>query len=183
MGKGKLFCQSLNFEPKKQWKFTILSTNMEFSNQKRSRQIKRIFNFTGIAIVVTGLIFLWLKIDLAVLISAVVFLLLLGFSQFAGISYFYFSTGNGKIQIRYYPVLTLIKKESNSIEFPQQSLINFQIERSLGLSDLTLIIKTKRGVAEYPSISLAGLTKDEIDRIGSELAEIRKENGIVLKVK
>jgi hypothetical protein len=156
---------------------------MEFSNQKRSKHIKRLFNFTGIAIVVTGLLFLWLKMDLAVLITAAVFALLIGFSQFAGISYFYFSTMNDKILIRYYPVLSLLKKESNSIEFPKQSLINFQIERSLGFSDLTLVIKTKRGVAEYPSIGMAGLTREEITQIESELAGIRKENGIVLKLK
>lgn len=156
---------------------------MEISNQKRARLFKRSFNLIGIAIVVVGLVFLWLKIDLAVLLTAAVFAVFVSFSQFAGINSFYFSTANGKVLIRYFPVLALIKKENNSIEFPQQFLINFQIERALGFSDLTLIIKTKRGVAEYPSISLAGLTKDEIDRIGSALAEIRLANGIVLKVK
>ena len=149
---------------------------MEISNQKRSRKIKRSFNLTGIFIVLVGLIFLGLKNDTAVLITAGVFIVYVGVAQFANLCYVYFSTNNGKILIRYYPIISLMKKEYEAIEFPLQSLLNFQIEKSMGFSDLTIAIKTKRGIAEYPSISLAALSKDEIEQIKKALLEIMRNN-------
>lgn len=149
---------------------------MEISNQKRCTQIKRSFNITGILIVLVGLIFLWLKKDTAVLIIAGVFAIYIGISQFANLCYVYFSTNSGKVLIRYYPVISLLKKEYDSIEFTHQSLVNFQVEKALGFSDLTIAIKTKRGIAEYPSISLAALSKDQIEQISFALSEIMRNN-------
>lgn len=147
---------------------------MEISNQNRSKQIKRTFNLTGIFIVLVGLIFLWLKQDTAVLITAGVFAVFVGIAQFANLCYVYFSTNNGKVLIRYYPVISILKKEYESIEFSHQSLVNFQIERAMGFADLTIAIRTKRGIAEYPSISLAAMSKAEIKQISSALSEIMK---------
>lgn len=149
---------------------------MEISNQKRSKKIKRAFNFSGIAIVLVGLLFLWLKMDAAVLITAGVFALYVGISQFVNLCYISFSTNNGKVSIRYYPIISFMKKGFDSVEFTHQALINFQIEKAMGFADLTIAIKTKRGIAEYPSISLAALSKDEIEQIDSALSEIRRNN-------
>lgn len=149
---------------------------MEISNQNRSKQIKRTFNLTGIVIVLVGLILLWLKQDTAVLITAGVFAVFVGISQFANLCYIYFSTNNGKVLIRYYPVISILKKEYDSIEFSHQSLVNFQIERAMGFADLTIAIRTKRGIAEYPSISLAAMSKAEIEQISSALSEIMRNN-------
>jgi len=147
---------------------------MEISNQKRSKQIKRTFNLTGILIVVVGLIFLWLKNDTAVLISAGVFAVYVGIAQFANLCYVYFSTENGKVLIQYYPVIPILKKEYESIEFIHSALVNFQIEKAMGFVDLTIAIRTKRGIAEYPSISLAALSKAEIEQISLALSEIMR---------
>jgi hypothetical protein len=149
---------------------------MEISNQKRSTRIKRAFNISGIAIVLIGLIFLWLNLHLAVLITAGVFIIYVGISVFADLCYVYFSTNNGKVLIRYYPIVSLMKKEFDSIEFAHQALVNFQIEKAMGFTDLTIAIKTKRGIAEYPPISLAALNKDEIEQIGFALSEIKINN-------
>lgn len=149
---------------------------MEISNQNRSKQIKRTFNLTGIVIVLVGLVLLWLKQDTAVLITAGVFAIFVGIAQFANLCYVYFSTNNGKVLIRYYPVISILKKEYDSIEFSHQSLVNFQIERAMGFADLTIAIRTKRGIAEYPSISLAAMSKAEIEQISSALSEIMRNN-------
>ena len=149
---------------------------MEISNQKRSGQIKRIFNITGIIIVLAGLVFLWLKKDLFVIITAGVFSVYVGVSVFANLCYVYFSTENGKILIRYYPIISIMKKDYDSIEFPHKVLVGFQIEKALGFADLLIAIKTKRGTAEYPSISLAALSKAEIEQINTSLIEIMKNN-------
>jgi len=147
---------------------------MEISNQKRSKNIKRTFNLTGIVIVLVGLIFLWLKQDTAVLITAGVFAVYVGITQFANLCYVYVSTDNGKVLIRYYPVISILKKEYESIEFTHSALVNFQIEKAMGFADLTIAIRTKRGIAEYPSISLAAMSKGEIEQISLALSEIRR---------
>ena len=149
---------------------------MEFSNQKRAKTIKRSFNLGGIVIVAVGLVLLWLKQDTGVLVTAGVFALYVGVAQFANLSYISFSTENGRVLIKYYPVISFLKKNFDEVGFPHQSLLNFQIERGLGFSDLTIAIRTKRGVAEYPSISLAGLSKAEIEQIRAALLEIMKKN-------
>ena len=149
---------------------------MEFSNQKRSKKIKRTFNITGIVIVIVGLVFLWMKKDIPFMIVVGIFAAFVGISQFANLCYVYFSSDNGRVLIRYYPVISIFKKEYESIEFKHQSLLSFQIEKSMGFADLEIAIKTKRGIAEYPAISLAALSKIEIEKINSALAEILENN-------
>jgi hypothetical protein len=149
---------------------------MEISNQKRSKRIKQAFNISGIVIVLVALIFLWMKEDTLVLITAGVFVVYVGISQFANLCYVNFSTSNGKISIRYYPIISILKKEYESIEFTHQSLLNFKIEKAMGFTDLEIAIRTKRGIAEYPSISLAALSKDEIEQISFALSEIVRNN-------
>lgn len=149
---------------------------MEISNQKRSKRIKQAFNTSGIVIVLIGLVFLWLKQDIAVLITAGIFAVYVGITQFANLCYVYFSTQNGRILIRYYPIISIMKKEYESIEFTHQNLLNFQIEKAMGFADLTIAIKTKRGIAEYPSISLAAMSKAEIAQISAAINEIMRNN-------
>jgi hypothetical protein len=150
---------------------------MEVSNQARSKKIKRGFNLLGIVIVLIGLAFLWLKMHAAVLITVGVFAAYVGISMYASLCYVNFSTNNGKVTIRYFPVISIIKKEYESIEFPHQALVNFKIERVMGFTDLFIVIKTRRGIAEYPSISLTAMNKDEIEIINLALSEIRKNKG------
>lgn len=149
---------------------------MEFSNQKKAKIVKRSFNIIGIVIVAIGLILLWLKMDTAVLITAAIFALYVGAAQFANLCYIFFSTENNRVLIRYFPIISFLKKNYESIEFPQDNLLNFKVEKGLGFSDLTIAIRTKRGIAEYPSISLAALSKADIEKISAALLEIMKKN-------
>ena len=150
---------------------------MEFSNQKRTRKIKRIFNITGIVIVLIGLTFLWLKMDTSVLITVGVFAVYVGISVYANLCYISFSTENGKVVIRYFPVISFFKKEYESVEFAHSALVNFKIEKAFGFADLDITIRTKRGIAEYPTISLAALSKAEVEQIRQELNKIKRSNG------
>jgi hypothetical protein len=156
---------------------------MEFSNQSRSKQIKRTFNIAGIIIVLIGLVFLWLKLDIMVLVTAGIFAVYVGVSIFANLCYVSFSTANEKVLIRYYPILSIMKKEYDSIEFAHNLLAGFQIQNTMGFADLEIAIKTKRGVAEYPTISLSALSKDEIEQIRSTLTEILGKNKFNIKLK
>lgn len=134
----------------------------------------------GIVIVIIGLIFLALKQDIAVMITVGVFVVYVGISQFANLCYVFFSTENERVLIKYYPVFSILKKEYDSIEFPQKTLVGFKIEKSLGFSDLQIAIKTKRGIAEYPSISLSALSKNEIEQIKTALTDILSKSNIVV---
>lgn len=149
---------------------------MEFSNQKRSKRIKRAFNIFGLLIVVAGLIFFWMKMDIALMITIGIFIVYVGISVYANLCFVSFSTNNGKVVIKYYPIISILKKEYEAIEFLHQSLVDFQIEQALGFADLTIAIKTKRGIAEYPTISLAALSKAEIGQIRLALEEIIRNN-------
>ena len=147
---------------------------MEISNQKRSKYIKRFFILTGLITVAASQLLLWYKNELAVIIMAIFFALYVVIFLFANFCYVFFSTDDSKVLIKYYPVISFIKRNYKTIEFSRQSLLNFQIEKGLGFSDLTIAVKTKRGIAEYPSISLAAMSKAEIEQINSELSEIMK---------
>ncbi|MDO9615040.1 MAG: hypothetical protein Q7J86_11030 [Bacteroidota bacterium] len=149
---------------------------MEISNQKRSKQIKRGFNIGGIIIVLAGLGLLSLKNDVGVMIAVGVFVVYVGISQFANLCYVFFSTENGKVLIKYYPIITIMKKEYGSVEFAQKALVNFRIERAMGFKDLEIAIRTTRGIAEYPQISLSALSKVEIEQIVDALTEIIRNN-------
>lgn len=116
------------------------------------------------------------------MITIGVFAVYVGVSVFANLCYVYFSTNNGKVLIRYYPIISIFKKGYESIEFSHTMLVGFQIEKALGFSDLQIAIKTKRGLAEYPTISLAAISKSEIEQIRAALSEIMKENRLMAKV-
>lgn len=149
---------------------------MEFSNQKRSKRIKRTFNLFGLLIAIAGLTFFWLKQDIAMYIAIGVFIVYVGVSAYADLCYISFSSSQGKIHIKYYPIISILKKNYESIEFSHQSLLDFRIDHAMGFSDLTIAIRTKRGIAEYPTISLAALSKAEIEQIRQVLDEIMKKN-------
>lgn len=66
---------------------------------------------------------------------------------------------NGKIILRYYKIISFGSKSYHSIEFPQEIIQNAHFEDSVfgKLSDITFLVRTKRGIAEYPSVSLSAV--------------------------
>lgn len=148
---------------------------MEFSNKPRTKIIKRNFNLAVVAFIVSALYFLWKEQDLIAIyigIGLVIFIVLILVINF---NYVSFNSGNGKISIRYYPVITLFGREYSSIDFQQELLYKFDLKDSFLFRDLVLSVKTKRGVADYPPVSLTALTKFEIEKIRGELEHILKK--------
>lgn len=115
------------------------------------------------------------------MITVGVFIVFVAIAQFTNLCYVYFSTANEKVSIKYYPIISISKKEYESIEFPQKALVGFQIENAMGLTDLQIAIRTKRGIAEYPSISLAALSKAEIELIRTALEVIISKKEVRVK--
>ena len=145
---------------------------MEFSNKPRTRIIKRNFNLTVVAFVVAALYFIWKNQDIIAIYIGIGFAVFFILIMVINFNYVSFKSENGKVSVKYYPVIALFGREYSSIDFQHDLLHSYKLKGSFPFSDLTLTVKTKRGVADYPSVSLTALKKEEIEMIGEELDRI-----------
>jgi hypothetical protein len=136
---------------------------MTISNKKQTIFLKRLFFLVSVVIALTALALFLFDFILYALALVGVFALWFLFFQVADYQYIEFHDADSKILLRYYKAVRLGNTSFNSIEFPQTMLYNAHFENSLfgKMSDLTLVVKTKRGIAEYPSVSLTALPKKE----------------------
>lgn len=147
---------------------------MIVDNINRIQLLKKIFYLVAVVIAIVVLLFVGFKKDLLALGSGVLLVIWFVVFQVTEFMYIQFTAENGKVTLRYYPAVKFGRREYNAIEFPESSLHNFIIEKSFfGLvRDLTLEVRTKRGIAEYPPISLAATNKEERKKIEEKLREI-----------
>ncbi|KOH46627.1 hypothetical protein [Sunxiuqinia dokdonensis] len=148
---------------------------MEISNQKRSRTIKRGFFLIAVLLLLPILFFVWKEMDMVALINGGVFLLFIFGFQFMGLNYVHYQSDGDILQIRYYPIVSFFGKEYSSIEFNKKRLFKAQVERSFLFHELHVEIKTREGIAEYPEVSLAALSSDQIQAIREDLAGMLPE--------
>ncbi len=147
---------------------------MTITNRKQTMFLRRLFFLICLAIAIGALILFLFDFTLYAIGLAGVFAVWFLFFQVADYQFIEFNDSNNKILLRYYKAVRFGNTNYNSIEFPQSMLYKFQFENSLfgKMTDLTLIIKTRRGIAEYPPVSLTALSKKE-----------RKElQGVLLRV-
>ncbi len=145
---------------------------MEISNKKRTQKIKRNFNLIVVFLLLVTLFFVWKEMNaLVITFIAADVLIILGV-LFINFNYIYYSSANDKILIRYYSVISLLGKEYKAIEFDKHLLYEVKVKKAFLFSDLSLAIRTSKGIAEYPDVSLAGLSKEEIKMIERDLNEI-----------
>lgn len=132
---------------------------MKITNRKSTARLKRIFFLVSVVIAIAALGLFLFDLTIYALIMIGVFSLWFLFFLVADYQYIEYIDENDKIILRYYKAVGFTQKEFSSIEFPVALLKDAHFENSIfgKLSDLTLIVKTKRGVAEYPSISLSAV--------------------------
>ncbi|MGQ8336420.1 hypothetical protein ACUNWD_07695 [Sunxiuqinia sp. A32] len=147
---------------------------MELSNQKRSKKIKRTFNLLLVIILLVVLFFVWKEMDLEAIITGGVLVLVIVFSQLVSLNYFYYSSDGDDLIIRYYPLIAFFGKEYSSVEFNKKMLYHAEIKKTFLFSDLVVAIKTAKGIAEYPEISLSALSKKQIQAILSDLESMER---------
>jgi len=138
---------------------------MVIKNDKQIRRIKKLFFLVCILIALAALVFLLLDYFMYAIICVVLFSAWYLFFHVADYQYIEYSDENDKITLHYTKAISFGGKAFNSIEFPQQILRKAEFENSVfgKLSDVTFIVKTKRGIAEYPSVSLAAVpAKDRV---------------------
>ena len=147
---------------------------MVIENKSRVVKLKRLFFLVSVIIAIVALLLFLLDLIIYAIACIGVFAFWFLYFQVVDYQYIKFSNENDKIVLRYYKAVKFGKPEFNSIEFPQRIIQNAHFENSMfgKMSDLTFIVKTKRGIAEYPSVSLTALTKEDRKRIQNALNEI-----------
>ncbi|WP_320111688.1 hypothetical protein [Draconibacterium orientale] len=149
---------------------------MTIKNTEKVSKIKKIFFLVSIAIALGILALFLLDHVMYALAGLGIFSMWYLYFHVADYQYIEYSDDADKIILRYYKVISFTGKAYNSIEFPQNRLRKVLFENSFfgNLSDLTLVIKTDRGIAEYPTVSLAGLNIEDRKRIQESLNSILK---------
>ncbi len=144
---------------------------MIISNKKNVKFLKRLFFLVSLVIALAALVLFLLDLTIYAIAAVGVFALWFLFFQVADYQYVEFRHENNKIIVRYFKAIRFGKTEYNSIEFPQYILYNGYFENSMfgKMTDLTLVVKTKRGIAEYPSISFTAVPFDDRKRIQAEI--------------
>ena len=150
---------------------------MRINNKKKVVIIRRIFFLVSVAIAIAALLFfLFDMIDLIAdaLISFGVFSLWYLYFHVADYQFIEFRNENGRVVLRYYKAVSFGRPRFNEIEFPQNMLRKVFFENSVfgKMSDLTLVVKTKRGAAEYPSVSLTAVNFEDRQKIAHSLNEL-----------
>lgn len=147
---------------------------MTIDNLKRIKFIRQLFYMVSTILLAIIFLLFFKDEDGWALITAGI--LVVWFLVFQSIDFLYIEFGleNGIITVRYYPAVKFGRKEYQTIEFPVNVLHDFKVETSIfGLvNDLTLLVRTRRGIAEYSSLSLAAVPKADQEKIIGILNEL-----------
>ena len=145
---------------------------MKISNKKQSKRIKRAFNLGVVLLLIPALFFVWKEMDAVALINGgILVLYIIGF-QFIGLNYVQYESDGNMLVIKYYPIIAFLNREYSSIEFRKELLFKAEIKKTFLFFDLHLEVRTRKGIAEYPDLSLAAMRKDDIMAIKNDLDEL-----------
>ncbi|MFV0289515.1 MAG: hypothetical protein ACK5IJ_01250 [Mangrovibacterium sp.] len=127
-------------------------------------------------LLIISLFCFWKDNFLAIWISGGLFFVGLSLMQFFQINYIYYNSSDSTLILRYHPTSSLFSNKYESIDFDKSLLYSAKINRSNIFADLSILIRTQRGILEYPDVSLVGLTAIEIDLIEQDLQNIIVQN-------
>ena len=136
---------------------------MNINNRKQTINLRRTFFIVSVVMAILALLFFLLNLIASALITLGAFSLWFLFFQYADYQFIEFSTENNRIRLRYYKAITFGGTSFHEIEFQYSALKKAVFENSFfgKNTDVTFFIKTNKGVAEYPSVSLSALKKDD----------------------
>ena len=147
---------------------------MRIDNRKNATKFKRLFFIVSIIIALVALGLFLLDHTIYALACVGVFSLWYLYFHVADYHFIQYKDENNKVVLRYYKTIRFGKPAYSSIEFSKQLLHKAYFENSIfgKLSDVTLEIKTKRGIAEYPSVSLSAVPFEDRKKIEKSLNSI-----------
>lgn len=140
---------------------------MVLSNKQRVVFLKRLFFLVSVIIALAALALFLLDFVIIGIAAVGVFALWFLFFQVADYQFVEFRYENNKIIFRYYKAVRFGRTDYNAIEFPKQILYRAYFENSMfgKMTDLTLVVKTRRGVAEYPPISFTAVSLEDRKKV------------------
>ena len=147
---------------------------MRINNKNMAVKFKRTFFLVSVVIAIGALLFFLFDMTGTALICIGVFSLWYLYFHVADYQFIEFKNENGRVVLRYYKAISFGRPRFNEIEFPQNMLRKVFFENSVfgKMSDLTLVVKTKRGAAEYPSVSLSAVHFEDRLKIAQSLNEL-----------
>ena len=147
---------------------------MRINNKKRAVVLKRIFFLASVVLAIAALLFFLFDMIAMALISIGVFSLWYLYFHVADYQFIEYSDENNRIVLRYYKAVSLGSPRFNEIEFPQNMLRKVFFDNSIfgKMSDVTLVVTTKRGVADYPSVSLSAVNFEDRQKMAQSLNEL-----------
>ncbi len=147
---------------------------MIIDNKQRVKSLKRLFYVGCLLLALVALVFILLENFFVLIICCGVLCLWYLIFRVADFQYIEYSDEEENIYLRYYPIITFGSKEYNSIEFQQKILHEATFEKLLFgmVSDLNISVKTKRGIANYPSVSFAAVPRKEKKLVEESLQRI-----------
>ena len=147
---------------------------MVISNKNKVLFYKRLFYLVSVFIALIALTLFLLDYTLYAIGAVGFFALWFLFFQVADYQYVEFRHENNKIILRYYKAVRLGSVDYKAIEFPQSILYRAYFENSIfgKMSDLVLVVKTQRGIAEYPSVSFTAVPVKDRKKIRDVLLQI-----------
>jgi len=147
---------------------------MRINNKTKIALIRRIFFLTGVFFAIAAFLLFFFDMMGLALVSIGVFSLWYLYFYVADYQFIEFRNENSLIILRYYKAISIGSPKFSEIEFPQNILKNVFFDNSIfgKMSDVTLVVKTKRGVAEYPSVSLSAVSKDDRQKIADSLNDV-----------
>jgi hypothetical protein len=149
---------------------------MIIENTKRIKWVKSIFYpGAGICAVISLIFFLTGK-DTGGFIMAIFLVVWFLVFLFIDFQYVSFEIKQDRLFLRYFSIVRFGSKNYSVIDFPMEMLYDIRIEKSVfgWANDLILVVKTKKGIAEYPPVSLAALDKNQQESILQQLRTFLK---------
>lgn len=140
---------------------------MLYNNEDKVRILKTSIMITGLLFIISMTVLIFLQEFMILAILAGFFLLGLIIISILNFQYVYVGENKNKLVIRYYSVFS-VNRDYQSIEFPIEFLRKVRIKKLFfGIKwDLSLTVKTRKGIADYPPVSLSAIPpKDRYDLV------------------
>ena len=101
-----------------------------------------------------------------------VYILYIVYAYFMNYNFFSFNDEGDKLVFRFVS-LRPFDNEKRAIEIPKRDFIGFKIEKSFFnlKRDLIITIRTNKGIAKYPSISISALSEEQMNLLSHSLSQ------------
>jgi hypothetical protein len=146
---------------------------MDFSNEKGVRKLRVVLLIIGVCWLLSIAVFIFVEMFLSSVISAGLFLVAVFTVALLNFKYVNIKIERNKLIIRYYSIFS-VDRLFQMFEFPVDLLRNVEVRQHfLGLKwDLRFTVRVRKGLADYPWISLSSIPFRERSNLILELKKL-----------